>query len=121
METLEGLSNRRIVTEFENLAALIYGENTKGLVKADPQSPKAQKDLVAHIVVRYAALRKKVQTIPGAKQAVYVKLFGDRENSPYYGAVTQDEFRDEGFLFLYLFTGSPIFLFLYVLGNVNNN
>ncbi|MBY0369931.1 hypothetical protein K2X33_04540 [bacterium] len=120
IQTLQGLSNRRVVTEFENLSALIYGENTRDLLKVDENSTKEQKDRVAKILVRYSALKAKVQTIPRAKEETFVKLFGDRDNSPYYGAVTQDEFKDEGYLFAYWLTGSPIFLILYVLANMDN-
>lgn len=121
VQTLDGLSNRRIITEYENLSALIYGENNRGLLRIDKNSSKEHKDSVASIAVRYAALKKKVEAIPGAKQAVYVKLFGDRQHSPYYGAVTEDEFKDEHLLFFYGLTGSPIFLILYILSNMDND
>ncbi len=45
--------------------------------------------------IEYAALGKVIS--PEAKKAVYLKLFGTRGVSPFYGQVSQAEFSDDGF------------------------
>lgn len=113
------LNEETVVAEFEHLAALIYSPTTKDLMTVTEQSSDAQKHQVASIKIRYEALKQKVTELE-RKEEVYTKLFGTRGLSPYYGAVSQDEFRDEGYLIGYYFTGSPIFLILYVMANMGD-
>lgn len=116
--SLQGLSNKRIVSEFESLAAQVYNPMTRELLRVNEATSPERKSAVAKLMVRYSALRSKIEEIPGAKEKVYVKLFGDREHSPFYGAVSQDEFKDESLLIFYALTGSPVFLILYALANM---
>src|SRR4051812_101857 len=71
--SLDRLSNEQVVAEFEALSAKIDGTDE---VRLTANASGAHKDQVAQTMIRYSALREKVSTIPGAKEKVYVKLFG---------------------------------------------
>ncbi len=87
-ELSSALSADDVSSRFEDLSVLMLTQEHESSRAAMSHSELGEAS------IEYAALSKVIS--PEAKKAVYLKLFGTRGMSPFYGQVSQAEFADDG-------------------------
>jgi len=98
---LTSLSPESVKVQFSALSGTIYGHSEQFNALSDEKK--------VELAIRYSALREMVSD--DDRKEVYTSLFGDRENSPYYGKASAAEFEsaaDTGAGLFMLFAGFAV-------------
>ncbi len=103
-ELSSALSDEEVSSRFEGLSVLMLTKEHESSRASMSHSELGEAS------IEYAALGKVIS--PEAKKAVYLKLFGTRGVSPFYGQVSQAEFSDDGFstFIIFFYFGFMMFI-----------